>query len=111
MSRGKVLGYTLVVRHPDTDAPTALLAGKKVPSWAKELVDEGNLVDATSDDDEGTNGNAGDGDKPKPPTKAELLAEVEKRNADRSDEDKIVPVSEKNADLAAALAADDAKSA
>jgi hypothetical protein len=106
MSRGKVLGYTLVVRHPDTDAPTALLAGKKVPSWAKELVDEGNLVDGTSDEDDSS-----DDTSPKPPTKADMLAEIEKRNADRSDEDKIVPTSEKNADLAAALKADDEKSA
>jgi hypothetical protein len=42
-------------------------------------------------------------------TKAELLAEIESRNADRDDDAKIVPASEKNADLEQALAADDAK--
>ncbi len=47
----------------------------------------------------------------KPPTKAELLAEVEKRNEGREDDAKIVPASEKNADLEAALKADDEKSA
>lgn len=39
--------------------------------------------------------------------KADLLAEVSRRNADRSDEDQIKPVSEKNADLVNALEADD----
>ena len=37
MSAGK-LRYTLVVRHPDTDAPTALLGGEEVPDWASDLV-------------------------------------------------------------------------
>lgn len=32
------LRYTLVVRHPETSAPTALLAGEPVPDWATSLV-------------------------------------------------------------------------
>ena len=49
MSAGK-LRYTLVVRHPDTDAPTALLAGEEVPEWATKLVHADDLVGA---EDEG----------------------------------------------------------
>lgn len=43
----------------------------------------------------------------KPPTKAEMKAEIDRRNADRDDEHKIVPASDKNDDLAAAIKADD----
>lgn len=39
--------------------------------------------------------------------KADLLAEIERRNEGRADDDLIEPVSEKNADLAAALSVDD----
>lgn len=39
--------------------------------------------------------------------KAELLAEIERRNAERDDDDQISPEDEKNATLAAALNADD----
>lgn len=35
---GRVLRYTMVVRHPDTFESTVLLAGEQVPSWAKDLV-------------------------------------------------------------------------
>lgn len=41
-------------------------------------------------------------------TKAEMLAEIERRNEGRDEDDRIVPLSQKNADLKAALAADDA---
>ena len=34
----QVLRYTVIVRHPDTTAPTALLVGQPVPEWAKDLV-------------------------------------------------------------------------
>ena len=44
---------------------------------------------------------------PKPPTKADLKAEIERRNEGRDEADLIVPESDKNDDLAAALAADD----
>lgn len=33
-----VLKYTLVVRHPETAAATALVAGSEVPDWASDLV-------------------------------------------------------------------------
>lgn len=33
-----VLRYTLVVRHPETSAPVALLEGQPVPDWASDLV-------------------------------------------------------------------------
>lgn len=46
-------------------------------------------------------------DKPKAPTKAEMLAEIERRNDGREDDAKIVPASQNNDDLAAALKADD----
>jgi hypothetical protein len=42
------------------------------------------------------------------PTVADLKAEIEARNAQRSDDSQIVPASAKKADLVAALAADDA---
>ena len=32
------LKYTLVVRHPETGEPVALLKGEPVPDWAKDLV-------------------------------------------------------------------------
>jgi hypothetical protein len=43
----------------------------------------------------------------KAPTKAQMLEEIARRNEGREDDAKIVPASEKNDDLAAALAADD----
>lgn len=33
-----VLKHTLIVRHPETDAPTGLIAGTEVPDWASKLV-------------------------------------------------------------------------
>lgn len=89
--------YTVIVRHPDTDAPTAVLVGKPVPEWAADLVHP--------DDIEGDD--KGSASKPAKPTKAEMLAEIERRNEGRSDEDRIVPASEKNDDLAEALRVDD----
>ena len=32
------LKYTLIVVHPETSVPTALLAGSEVPDWAVDLV-------------------------------------------------------------------------
>lgn len=32
------LRYTLIVRHPETDVATALVAGSEVPAWASNLV-------------------------------------------------------------------------
>lgn len=37
------LRYTLVVRHPETNEATALLAGEQVPDWASELVQSDDL--------------------------------------------------------------------
>lgn len=45
------------------------------------------------------------------PTKAEMLAEIANRNEGRDEADLIVPESQKNADLTAALKADDERSA
>lgn len=46
-------------------------------------------------------------EKPEP-TAAELKAEIEARNAQRTEDSQIVPASGKKADLVAAIAADDA---
>ena len=108
MSRPKVLAYTLVVRHPDTDAPTALLVGKRLPAWAKGLVDPGNLVDDVdeADEDESPAGATGYGAM----KVAELKAEIGSRNEGRDEAD-LIPLDGKQADLVAALEADDALSA
>lgn len=62
--------YTVIVRHPETDAPMAVLEGKPVPDWAEGLVHEDDLVtvDATADDASGDDGQ-GDatGDAEEPP--------------------------------------------
>ncbi len=102
MSAGK-LKYTLVVRHPETLLPEALLAGTDLPAWAEDLVDEGNLEGGSdsgskgSDDDKGYGGLKVD----------ELKAEIEKRNEDRDDDAKL-SAEGKKADLVAVLEADDA---
>lgn len=92
--------YTVIVRHPDTAAPTAVLVGKPVPEWAADLVHP-------EDVERDKGGDKGGDSKPSKPTKADMLAEIERRNEGRSDEDKIVPTSEKNDDLAEALRVDD----
>lgn len=38
------MAYTVVVRHPDTDEPVALLAGEPVPGWAADMVSGDDLV-------------------------------------------------------------------
>lgn len=101
MSAGK-LKYTLVVRHPDTSAPTALLADQEVPDWATDLVHADDLVGS---DDSG--GEDATGYEAK--TVAELKAEIAGRNEGREDEAKI-PASGNKPDLVAALEADDAAS-
>ncbi|GAB3988863.1 hypothetical protein [Nocardioides marmoraquaticus] len=47
-----VLGRTLVVRHPDTDAATALVEGQPVPDWAAELVHPDDLLTPDEPDSE-----------------------------------------------------------
>ena len=36
---------TIVVRHPETDAPVALIEGTELPEWAEGLVHPDNLVE------------------------------------------------------------------
>ena len=38
---------TIVVRHPDTDAPVALIEGTELPEWAEGLVHPDNIVEVT----------------------------------------------------------------
>lgn len=40
---GGVLRHTLIVRHPETSEPVALLAGELVPGWASDLVHSDDL--------------------------------------------------------------------
>lgn len=101
------LKSTVVVRHPETLEAHALLEGSEVPDWATDLVHPDNLGDGGSDSDKGYDGQKTD----------ELQAEVDKRNADREDDDLIeVTGTGKDgrvlkADLVAALEADDAENA
>lgn len=95
------LKYTLVVVHPDTGMPVALLVGEPVPEWAADMVQP---------DDYAEESPAGVGGA-KPLTNAELEAEIAARNEGRADEDLIVPAGKTKADMIAALDADDAKSA
>lgn len=87
-----VLAYTVIVRHPDTDAATALLAGQPVPEWAGDLVHADDLTGG----DEGYSAlKVGD-----------LKAEIERRNEGREDDAK-VPADGNKAALIAALESDD----
>ena len=45
------LRYTLVVRHPETGAATALLAGEPVPAWASGLAQPDDLTPGAGDTD------------------------------------------------------------
>lgn len=58
MSR-QVLRYTVVRKHPETDIATAILAGSRVPSWAKDLVDEADLTEAPEAETEEVEANQG----------------------------------------------------
>lgn len=86
------LRYTLAVRHPDSGAATALLAGTAVPDWATDLVHPDDLEAE---------------EKAKELTVPELEAEIASRNEGRDEADLIKPQSGKKADLLAALSADD----
>ena len=92
------LTATTVVSHPESGQPVALIAGDALPDWADGMVGD-HLLKVESD--VGPYGAL---------QKKELLAEVARRNADRDEAERIVPESEKNADLIAALVADDAAS-
>lgn len=45
VARPSVLRLTLVVRHPETDVPTALIAGDTLPDWAVGMVHEDDLAE------------------------------------------------------------------
>lgn len=95
----KVLNKTLAVRNPETLEAVALVEGSELPDWATDLVHADDLGDGGSGD--GASSYSG-------MKKAELEAEVEKRNADRDDADKVVVEGKGTvADLVAALEADD----
>lgn len=87
------LKYTLVVRHPESGEPVALLEGTQVPSWAKDLVDPDDLDEVSGESR----------------TKTELEAEIARRNERRDEADLIEPAGKNKADLVAALEADDVK--
>ena len=100
---GAVLKYTLVVRHPETHAAVALLVGEKVPGWAKDLVEPGDLEGAPEPAEDQPAGYSA--------LKVDdLKAEIEKRNAGREDDAKLSAEGLK-ADLVAVLVADDAAAA
>lgn len=105
-----VLKYTLIVRHPDTDAPTALLVGESVPKWATDLVHADDLEDAASADT--SNGKSDGGGEPGYGDQkvAELKQLIAVRNEGREEGDLISDDGVK-ADLVAALEADDAATA
>lgn len=46
------LRYTLVVRHPETSLPAALVEGSEVPDWASDLVHADDLDGADKEQDE-----------------------------------------------------------
>lgn len=94
-----VLARTVVVRHPDTLAATALLAGEPLPDWASDLVGP-DALDGADDSDGGYADMKA----------ADLKAEIEKRNEGRADDAKL-STSGNKAELVAALVADDAASA
>lgn len=128
MSAARVLRHTLVRRNPDTLVAEALLAGKPVPGWAKDLVEDDDLVsssDYESDDlDHGLDIGLGDdpdgdpdGDEPEDYSGSKwtvkaLKAEVEARNSERADDDPVeVEAPGNKPELIAALVADDAAQA
>ena len=113
MSAG-VLKYTLVVRNPDTMVATVLKAGEPVPEWAQDHVHPDDLDGAT--DEAPTEPEDGPEEDPAKPygqwSKAELAAEVEKRNEGRDEDDLIeVEAPGNKAELVAALQGDDAAQA
>lgn len=123
--------YTVVVRHPETDTATAVLAGKPVPAWAKGLVHDDDLVDATSEveaDVEESDTDTLVASEPETPAEPDaqpqtedetpgydvltipaLKAEIDKRNEGREADAEIeVEGAGNKPDLIAALVADDA---
>ncbi|GAA1436322.1 hypothetical protein GCM10009616_35810 [Microlunatus lacustris] len=108
------LKYTLVVNHPESLTPVALLVGEPVPSWAEGMVRADDYEDS-SEAPAAVQGqpDIGDGgeDQPEPykgVTIPQLKAEIEKRNESRS-EGELIPSDGNRPDLVAALVADDSK--
>ena len=127
-----LLKHTLIVRHPDTDAPTALVEGEPVPDWAEDLVQDDDLVtldkpgttkaqaakadasDSTGGGDGGSGGDSADGSAPAERisgsyyehTGKKLVAEITARNEGRAEADQIKGSGNKAA-LVKALEADD----
>lgn len=92
-----VLRLTVVVRHPETLQPVALVEGTELPDWATGLV---HADDIDGGEDDTTKGYAD--------LKVdELKAVIERRNEGR-DADSLLSTEGKKADLVAVLEADDA---
>lgn len=85
---GRLNANTVVMRGYEA---VSLAQGDEVPEWAADQVGE-HLLEQQGYDTQSV---------------ADLKAEVERRNADREDDGKVVPASAKKADLVAALVADD----
>lgn len=99
------LKHTMVIRNPETLLPEALLEGSEVPAWAKDLVHADNL---TTGGGKGSGGGSEKGKGYDDLSVAKLKAAIKERNESRSDEaDHIKPAGTKQADLVAALVADD----
>lgn len=103
------LAFTVVV-HDDKGAPHVFVRGATdVPAWAAKKITN---PDAWVGGDAGGSADAGGDDEPKPYSewlKADLEAEVDRRNEGRSDDGLIeVEAPGNKPDLIAALEADDA---
>lgn len=100
----KLSENTVVV--DDDGKATVILAGEDVPSWATKQIGS-HLLDGQDDDE--------DDDAPKPYRErkmADLKDEIDRRNADRTDETKIDPEGRASIEsYSAALDADDAAQA
>lgn len=103
------LKYTLVVNHPDSLTPVALLAGEPVPEWAEGLVHVDDFADASSAPAKALGQVDGSQVEPyKGVTIPDLKAEIAKRNEGRPEEEQLSSDGNRP-DLVAALIADDTK--
>lgn len=89
--------------------PVVLKPGEDVPAWAEKAITNPKVWADGPKADKGGDAGQGAGDSVYADLKAaDLKAEIERRNDGREDDAKITPASNKNADLIAALEADDA---